>query len=159
MTANSIPVFFPFHWLSFPRVRGPLNSLFVTREYSTFRSGAEIDDFKPSRPFPETYRTHSPSSSALVPCTPAQTAPASQRRDFDSASGSRSLPPFDPLRHTVASSLRNHNSLASLRYRQKAFAIRICSGVLHSGSNNGGEQTKMLNAFAREVATFNRFSE
>ena len=37
--------------------------------------------------------------------------------------------------------------------------MRICSGVLHSGSNNAGEHTKILNAFAREVATFKRFNE
>ena len=30
---------------------------------------------------------------------------------------------------------------------------------MHSGSNSAGEHTKMLNAFAREVATFNRFNE
>jgi hypothetical protein len=47
--------------------------------------------------------------------------------------------------------------LASSRYLQNAFAIRICSGVRHSGSNSAGEHTKMLKAFAREVATFNRF--
>jgi hypothetical protein len=45
------------------------------------------------------------------------------------------------------------------KYRQNAFAILICSGVLHSGSNSAGEHTKILNAFAREVATFNRFKE
>lgn len=52
-----------------------------------------------------------------------------------------------------------HNTFAISRYRQNAFAMRICSGVLHSGSNNWGEQTRMLNALAREVATFNRFNE
>jgi hypothetical protein len=43
------------------------------------------------------------------------------------------------------------------KYLQNAFAILICFGVLHSGSNSAGEHTKMLNALAREVATFNRF--
>jgi hypothetical protein len=43
------------------------------------------------------------------------------------------------------------------KYRQNAFAIFICSGGQHSGSNNAGEHTKILKAFAREVATFNRF--
>jgi hypothetical protein len=45
------------------------------------------------------------------------------------------------------------------KYRQNAFAILICSGVRHSGSNSAGEHTKMLSAFARDVATFNRFKE
>jgi hypothetical protein len=59
----------------------------------------------------------------------------------------------------LPASLFFHNAVAISRYLQKAFAIRICSGVLHSGSNSAGEHTKILNAFARDVATFNRFSE
>ena len=43
------------------------------------------------------------------------------------------------------------------RYRQNAFAICICSGVRHSGSNRAGEHTRMLKHFARDVATFRRF--
>jgi hypothetical protein len=46
---------------------------------------------------------------------------------------------------------------ANSKYRQNAFALRICFGVLHSGSNNAGEHAKMRSAFARDVATFNRF--
>jgi hypothetical protein len=49
--------------------------------------------------------------------------------------------------------------VAISRYLQNAFAIRICSGVLHSGSNSAGEHTKILKAFARDVATFNLFNE
>jgi hypothetical protein len=49
-----------------------------------------------------------------------------------------------------------HALSAISKYLQNAFAIRICSGVQHSGSNNAGEHTKMLKAFAC-VATFNRF--
>jgi hypothetical protein len=52
-----------------------------------------------------------------------------------------------------------HRLFAISEYLQNAFAMRICSGVRHSGSNNAGEQTKMLKHFAREVATFNRFNE
>lgn len=37
------------------------------------------------------------------------------------------------------------------------FAIFVCSGVRHSGSNNAGEHTKMLNVLAREVAILSRF--
>ena len=42
------------------------------------------------------------------------------------------------------------------KYRQNAFAIRICSGVRHSGSKSAGEQTRMLRHRAREVATLSR---
>src|ERR1700681_2951055 len=52
-----------------------------------------------------------------------------------------------------------HTLSAISKYRQNAFAIFICSGVLHSGSNNAGEHTKIDRHFAREVATFNRFNE
>jgi hypothetical protein len=52
-----------------------------------------------------------------------------------------------------------HNSAANSKYRQKAFAIAIWSGVRHSGSKSAGEQTNMLKHFARDVATFNRFKE
>src|SRR5580700_103903 len=48
---------------------------------------------------------------------------------------------------------RPYSLVASSRYRQNAFAIPMCSGVLHSGSNNAGEHTNTVNAFAREVAT------
>jgi len=68
-----------------------------------------------------------------------------------------------PSRESGVCPIRNlaiiYSLVAISRYLQKAFAIRICSGVRHSGSNNAGEQTKILNDFAREVATFNRFNE
>jgi hypothetical protein len=57
----------------------------------------------------------------------------------------------------VSTLLIPHTLAAISKYLQNAFAMRICSGVRHSGSNNAGEHTKMLNARAREVATFSRF--
>ena len=75
--------------------------------------------------------------------------------------GIPSLRPL-PRGKTRATALRlcfTHSAFAISRYRQNAFAIFICSGVLHSGSNNAGEQTKILKARARDVATFKRLSE
>jgi hypothetical protein len=60
---------------------------------------------------------------------------------------------------TDASVPLNHSALDISRYLQSALAIFICAGVLHSGSNSAGEQTRIDRHFAREVATFNRFNE
>ena len=46
---------------------------------------------------------------------------------------------------------------ASSRYRQNPFAILICLGVLHSGSNSAGLPTRTQMALAREVATLKRW--
>jgi hypothetical protein len=56
-------------------------------------------------------------------------------------------------------SLLSRDLCAISKYRQNAFAIRICSGVRRSGSNSAGEHTRIDRHFAREVATFNRFNE
>jgi hypothetical protein len=45
---------------------------------------------------------------------------------------------------------------ASSRYRQNAFAIRICSGVRHSGSKSSGLPTSMQTHRARDVATLSQ---
>jgi len=62
-----------------------------------------------------------------------------------------------PSREAVSFFFR-HKRVASSRYLQNPFAIFICSGVWHSGSNSAGEHTNMLKALAREAATFNRFN-
>ena len=54
--------------------------------------------------------------------------------------------------------MQNRHTLSTIsKYRQNAFAMRICSGVRHSGSKSWGEQTRILKHFAREVATLSRF--
>ena len=53
---------------------------------------------------------------------------------------------------------RDYTSRASSRYRQNAFASRICAGVRQSGSNSFGLPTRMQSALAREVATLSRFA-
>ena len=47
-------------------------------------------------------------------------------------------------------------SAASSRYRHRAFAQRICSGELHSGSRSRRVAIRMLMPCARLVATFSR---
>ncbi len=57
--------------------------------------------------------------------------------------------------HTHAAT--SYTLSASSRYRQNPFAILICLGVLHSGSNSAELPTKMQMALAREVATLKRW--
>jgi hypothetical protein len=55
------------------------------------------------------------------------------------------MPNKPPWRHRHRAAPRrppySYNSDANSKYRQNAFAIRICSGVRHSGSNSAGEHS------------------
>jgi hypothetical protein len=52
----------------------------------------------------------------------------------------------------------HYTSRALSRYKQNAFASRICCGVRQSGSKRRGLPTRMQRALARDVATFRRFA-